>query len=412
MYIVEVVFQRMKLTAITLGLLAFCSGITCAVAASPCDLLQQGTRVEISLPLHPLMVATLRRSCALLITLSDGGEPAKGAIGVLKPGQEKLALASVLNLPSEPVGIALTTDESIAAVAGSSRVYFIDAGELLAGHTNAILGTAEYDKSPGTVSVALTRDERFLFASDEEAGTVTIIDFAAARASRFATAPVRARVTVDWSPTVLKMAADGKHVLLPVEAVRRKSKPPILCPGEPGGEAVNPVGAILSIKIAQALNSPATLEPSRSYAGCSPVRLELSKDGRTAFVTSREENVLRVMDVGMMLHGEPDAVIAKVPVGPAPIGLALADHDRLVLVSNSNRWAKEQTQQTVTLIDTAGRHRRKPVVLGTIPVGVFPRDIAISRDGRTILVSNFGSRSLTLLRVSKLRSLISRAPYH
>jgi DNA-binding beta-propeller fold protein YncE len=412
MYIDQVVFERMKLIAIAVALLAFCSGITCAVAASPCDVLQQGSRAEISLPLHPLMVATLGRSCALLVTLSDGGELAKGAIGVLKPVQGKLALASVLNLATEPVGIAFTADESIAAVAGSSRVYFVDVGELLAGHSSAILGTAEFDKGAGTVSVALTRDERLLFTSDEEASTVTVIDFAAARASRFATAPVRGRITVDWSPTVLKMAADGEHVLLPVEGVRRKFKPPILCPGQAGGEPVNPVGAILSIEISQALDSPATLEPSRSYAGCSPVRLELSKDGRTAFVTSREENVLQVMDLGMILHGKPNAVVAKVPVGPAPIGLALADHDRLALVSNSNRWAQEQTPQTVTLIDIAGRHRSKPVVLGTIPVGVFPRDLAISRDGRVIVVSNFGSRSLTLLRVSKLRTLISPAPYH
>ena len=29
---------------------------------------------------------------------------------------------------------------------------------------------------------------------------------------------------------------NGKHVLLPVEAVRRQFKPPILCAGHPGGE--------------------------------------------------------------------------------------------------------------------------------------------------------------------------------
>jgi DNA-binding beta-propeller fold protein YncE len=111
------------------------------------------------------------------------------------------------------------------------------------------------------------------------------------------------------------------------------------------------------------------------------------------------------MDVAKILHGDLEASIGAVAVGPNPIGLALVDHDQLAVVSNSNRWAKEQTPQTMSVIDIAGDHRRKPVVLGRIPVGVFPRDIAVSPDGRTVVVSNFGSNSLTLLDVSKLRTL-------
>jgi DNA-binding beta-propeller fold protein YncE len=402
----------MQFRNIALMVLGFCSAIPSAAAGSPCDLRPQSGRAELPLPLHPLMVATLGRTCALLVTLSDGQEPAKGAIAVLKPERGKLAVASLLNVPTEPVGVVLTADESVVVVAGGSRIYFVDLGELLAGQTGAILGVTEYDRGAGTVSLALSRDERVLFASDEEAGTVTLIDFSAARASRFSSTPVLGRIPVDWGPTVLKMTADGKHVLLPVEAVRRQFKPPILCAGHPGGEAVNPVGAILSIDVAQASALPVGFAPSRSYAGCSPVRMELSKDGKTAFVTNREENLLRIMDAAKILHGEPDAVVAKVPVGPAPIGIALVDHDRLALVSDSNRWATEQKPQTIEVVDVAGDHRHEPVILGKIPVGVFPRDLAVSRDGRTVIVSNFGSNTLTLLDVSKLRTLASRAESH
>jgi len=155
--------------------------------------------------------------------------------------------------------------------------------------------------------------------------------------------------------------------------------------------------------------STARRSSTSSLAGCSPVRLELSKDGQTAFVTNREENKLRVMDVAKILHGESDALVSEIHVGPAPIGVALVDDDRLALVTNSNRWGKEQKPQTVEVVDIAGHRRRKPIVLGKIPVGIFPRDLAVSRDGRTAIVSNFGSNSLTLLDVSKLRALMSRA---
>jgi hypothetical protein len=299
-----------------------------------------------------------KRSCAFLVTLSDGREPAKGAVAVLKPIKGKLAVATVVDMPTEPVGIALTKDESVAAIAGTSRIYFVDVGHLLADQASAILGVAEYDKEAGTVSLLLSLDERVLFASDEKAATVTLIDFAAARASRFTTTPVLRRISVDWAPTILKMRIDGKYVLVPVEAVRRQFKPPILCAGHPGGERVNPVGAILAIKIARAAEQPFGSPASRSFAGCSPVRLELSTDGQAAYVTNREENKLRVMDVSKILRGESDASIAELDIGPAPIGVALVDHDRLALVTNSNRWAKEQKPQAVEVVDIAGDRRR------------------------------------------------------
>ena len=379
-------------------------GIPAAICA-PCDFRPPDGSIEIPLPLHPLMVAPLKNACALLVTFSDNGDPAKGAIAVVQPREEKFAVTFSLDLPTEPVGMALTRDESVVAIAGGSRIYFADVAGLLAGKPDALLGTSEYDQKAGTVSLALSRDEQVLFASDENAGTVTVIDFSAGRASKFANTPVRGRIAVDWAPTVLKMTADGVHLLVPVEGVRRRFNPPVLCPGQPGGEAVNPVGAILSLRIPEARARPENAVPRRSYAGCSPVRMELAQDGQTAFVTNREENLLRIMDVAKILRGDLEASIGGVAVGPNPIGLALVDHDQLAVVSNSNRWAKEQTRQTMSVIDIAGGHRRKPVVLGRIPVGVFPRDIAVSPDGRTVVVSNFGSNSLTLLDVSKLRTL-------
>jgi DNA-binding beta-propeller fold protein YncE len=389
-------------------LLAFGSALLSNLAAaSSCDLRPHGGRADLALPLHPYMVAPLTRSCALLVTLSDDGDPAKGAVAVLKLKGGKLVVASVLDVPSEPVGMALTADESVVAIAGSSGIYFADVGKLLAGEAKAILGVSEYDKNAGTVSVLLSRDERVLFASDEQARFISVIDFAGARASQFTKITVLGRIPVDYAPTVLEMTADGKYVLVPVQGVNRKLKPPILCPGSPGGEPVNPIGAILSIKMEKAITWPTAVLPARSYAGCSPVRLGLTKDGRTAFVTNREENVLRVMDVAKIVSGDPNAVIAKVPVGPAPIGVALADHDRLALVSNSNRWSKEQTPQNLDLIDIAGPRRGKPVLLGKIPVGVFPRDITVWEHGRIVVVSNFGSNSLTLLDVTKLKTLAS-----
>jgi DNA-binding beta-propeller fold protein YncE len=394
--------------SVVLILLAFCSGIEPAVAQVSCDVLPQTGHIEIPLPLHPWMVAMLKRSCALLVSVSDDGEPAKGAIVVLQPVGGSLAVAFMLNLPTEPVGMALTSDESVVAVAGMSRIYFVDVGAMLGGKAKAILGELEYDKGAGTVSVALSRDNHILFASDEFVGTVTLIDFAAAQAAGFLNVPVLGRIPVGGSPTILEVTVDSEYVFVPVEAVSRRYKPPILCADHPGGKAVNAVGAILAIDVAAAQTSRGNAMRRRSYAGCSPVRMKLSQNGRTAFVTDREENLLRILDTTKILRGEPDALVTAVHVGPVPIGLALVDHDRLALVANSNRWAKEQKPQTLTVIDISDGDGRNPAILGSIRVGIFPRDLSVSPDGRTVVVSNFGSNSLTLLDVSKLRALTSQ----
>src|ERR1051326_15389 len=62
-------------------------GIPAAICA-PCDFRPPDGSIEIPLPLHPLMVAPLKNACALLVTFSDNGDPAKGAIAVVQPREE------------------------------------------------------------------------------------------------------------------------------------------------------------------------------------------------------------------------------------------------------------------------------------------------------------------------------------
>jgi len=396
------------MTGIAMGLALVASILSggAIAAETPCRPAFEHGRAEVALPLHPLSVVQLNHSCVALVALSDDGDPAKGGIAILPLGGDKLRVSSTFDLATQPVGMSVTRDESIVAVAGISRIYFLSVQALLAGKSNALLGTAEYDKSAGTVSVATTPDEHLLFASDEDARTVTVLDFAAARKSGFTKVPVLGRVPVDNAPTVLVMARDGEHVFLPVERVLRALHPPITCAseGNPGGPPVNASGAILVIGVAAALAAPQNAVLSRTYAGCFPVRMALSLNGRTAWVTNRLGDAVRTMDVEKILDGNKAAQIGIASTGPTPIGVAPVDDDRLVLVSNSDRWAHDRAPETLSLFAVSPA-RSRLTTLGTIRVGSFPRDIAVAPDGRTVFVSNFGSNSLTLLDVKKLRQM-------
>jgi DNA-binding beta-propeller fold protein YncE len=46
--------------------------------------------------------------------------------------------------------------------------------------------------------------------------------------------------------------------------------------------------------------------------------------------------------------------------------------------------------------------RRRAATLGTIPAGAFPREMAVSADGRTLFLTNFGSQSLQAIDIGNL----------
>jgi DNA-binding beta-propeller fold protein YncE len=68
-----------------------------------------------------------------------------------------------------------------------------------------------------------------------------------------------------------------------------------------------------------------------------------------------------------------------------------------VAVTASNRFAGGRKPQGLTLIDAAAALAGKPAVLASVPTGAFPRELAVLPDGRTLLVTNFDSRTVEMV---------------
>jgi DNA-binding beta-propeller fold protein YncE len=103
------------------------------------------------------------------------------------------------------------------------------------------------------------------------------------------------------------------------------------------GAAAGPDGRLLVIDTARAENGAgrgAVL--AHAAAGCSPVRVAISADGSTAWVTARQSNALLAFSTAE-LRDPYRGLEAVVPVGSEPAGLLLADHGLIALVANSNR---------------------------------------------------------------------------
>jgi len=212
---------------------------------------------------------------------------------------------------------------------------------------------------------------------------------------------------VGRAPIALTFSPDGRYLYTTSEVAPeewdwlRSCTPEVPVPSRPGLR--RPEGAIVVVDAIKARTDPAHAVISKAPAGCSPVRLVLSPKGDVAYVTVRHNNELAAFDTEMLVSDPSHARIARVPVGTAPVGVAVVDGGRKLVVTNSNRFAgSDGDHQKLTVIDAARVSEGAGAVLGTIPAGGFPRELRVTADGRTLLVTNFLSSTLELVDLARL----------
>lgn len=136
--------------------------------------------------------------------------------------------------------------------------------------------------------------------------------------------------------------------------------------------------------------------------GREPHNVQLSPDGKLAWVTNNGEQAMPGMGKGghdamksagevWAIDTESHAVVAKIPVGKHPAHVVLTPDGRFAYVTNGG-------ENTVSVVDTEARR-----VTATIPVGAYPHGIRISPDGREAYVANLkgGTVSVIDLREGK-----------
>jgi DNA-binding beta-propeller fold protein YncE len=68
-----------------------------------------------------------------------------------------------------------------------------------------------------------------------------------------------------------------------------------------------------------------------------------------------------------------------------------------VIAGNSNRFGAGNQPLTLTVLDAV-----EMKTLGQIAVGAIPPEMALSADGHTLFLTNFGSKSLQVMDVDRL----------
>ena len=315
-------------------------------------------------------------------------------------------LVRVLTLDGSPYGMVLTHDGRTLVVASDDRVAFIDAARLIAGSPDALLGYLTDAPLAGRFYANVTRDDRWLFLADESERSISVVDLERARASGFDASSVVARIPTGRAPIALTFSPDDRLLYSTNQEAPSSFGWPAICRA-PGSDTTRfrsqyPQGVVMVIDVARAVREPARAVASVAAAGCNPVRLAISPAGDVAYVTARTDNQLLVFDSRNLLADTAHALIARVAVGSTPVGVTTLRGGQWIAVTNSNRFGASDAPASLTLIDADRVAKGSAAVLGTLPTGAFPREMSVTRDGRTLLLTNFDSKTLAVIDIHRI----------
>lgn len=402
--------RRSRTSALTLAaLLALClSASARAQGAAPrCDAPTGEPVSYVQLPGHPFGTVSTPDGCWLFVSLNSSNPKSANGVAVLSRAGGRITLKRVVQVEAGPTGMTMTHDGKLLVVADDEYVVFMDVSRMVEGRGDPLLGYIKDADFAGSVYVNTTADDRFLFVSDENVETVTVINLERARAEGFKASAIVGKVPTGLAPIALTFSPDGRWLYTTSEIAPESFGWPVEC--KPEGEdpaTAKPryaQGAIIVVDVQKATSDPAHAAVARVPAGCSPVRLAISPDGSRVYVTARNNNALLAFDTAKLLSDAGRARVATVPVGSSPVGVAVVGGGRQVVVTNSNRFARDQrARQTLTVIDAARVGDGASAILGSVPAGIFPREFGHSPDGQTLYVANYISNELEVIDLKRM----------
>lgn len=116
-------------------------------------------------------------------------------------------------------------------------------------------------------------------------------------------------------------------------------------------------------------------------------------------MTARGSDQLLDFSAPDLVSHPASALIDRVQVGEAPVGLALVNHHKTVVIADSNRFNANGATSNLAVVAAAGRSLQ---LVGYAVAGDFPRDMAVSPDGTTVVISDYGSGDLEEVDVGTL----------
>jgi DNA-binding beta-propeller fold protein YncE len=291
-------------------------------------------------------------------------------------------------------GMAISHDKRTAYVAVGTGAVAIDIEKAISGEGNAIAGTMGGNTGATAIEVTVSLDDDYVFVSEEDGNNVTNFNgaievFHVDRANNGSiSSSYIGFIALGREVVGSALSHDGSKLYVTSEQVKAGATQGTL--------------SVLDVETLKTNPSQALL--ATADAGCNPVRVRLSPDGRHAWVNARESNMLLAFDTAKLLSNSTNALVASVQVGTSPVSLVFVNHGRHIITADSNRFGYSNATSGLTVVDAEAALKGKQG-FPRIPTGIFPREFSLSPNGKTLLATDYGSGVVQAVNVSQLSSV-------
>jgi DNA-binding beta-propeller fold protein YncE len=236
--------------------------------------------------------------------------------------------------------------------------------------------------------VAVSPDGDDAFVTEEDARQAAVFNLHRALTQGFSRQDLVGDIPLGLAPVGLAVSPDGHWLYATSEQAP-----------ELGGET----GTLTVINMARAQTDTAGSVAGTVTAGCNPVRVITSADGRDIWVTARASDDLLCFSASAPRGNPAHALLAVVRVGEAPVGLRLVRNGTLIVVADSNRFIVRGATASLSVVNVAAALAGRPAVTESIPAGLFPREMALVPGGQHLLVTNYASGQLEAVSVPSVK---------
>jgi hypothetical protein len=350
----------------------------------------------VPVPDQPLGVATSHDGKWAFVSLPS-------QIAVMSLHGPRPRLARLIPLPAEVASgahrLTLTRDGRYLLASAASGAVVIDVGRATRGPrtaAGAVLGRISsppkrFDATAGAISVLATHDGHYAFVARSRTWGIAVFDLQEALRTHFRSSGFFGTIPLDVGPSAMALSPNGRWLYATTlsSASSRHKKP-------------SQGGTLSVIDVGRAIANPDHSVLRTVLAGCEPVRVITSANGRIVWVAALGSHAVLGFSAAR-LRGDPSrALRAEVGVGQAPVGLLAAGGGRRLLVADSGSSQGAAPGRGVTVIDTAAALAHRPAVVGRIATGGLPRELAGVPGHDAALLTNYATKELETIDLRRL----------
>ena len=243
------------------------------------------------------------------------------------------------------------------------------------------------------VEVRLSKDGRFAFVAEESPGDVAVFNLRQALATRFVSSGYLGTIPLASGAVGLAMSPDGRTLYATTK------RGPFHYGNDPQA-GLEEYGTLSVISVAKAESQPRDAVLSTVAAGCDTRRVAVSPDGKTVWTTAALSNQLLAFSSKKLVDDPNHALLAAIRVGAEPYGVTTFDNGQRVAVADTS--GSSGSVSGLTIVNAKAALDGSPSLIGQVPAGGFPRNLAVAPNHTTLFVTNFWSGQLEAVDLHQL----------